>query len=276
MPRPLPVLPRAVFHSHTFRCGHAEGTVDDLCRAALDAAIPVLGVSDHAPFPDNRFRDSRMDFSEIEDYCRDVRAAQGAYAGRLRVLLGFEVDYFPSIGPAFYEDLFFGRLRADYLLAAVHFLEGASRDLALWGKGIDFGPDQVRPYIDAQVKALETGLFSCLAHPDMFASRCPASSPAIEAVVRPLFAAAAALGVPVELNAYGLRKPPLALPDGSTRPLYPWRPFWDLAATIPGLRVLAGPDAHRPQDLWSNMPEAFAWAAQSGIVPENAPLPPSP
>ena len=270
MSRPLPFAPRTNFHTHTFRCKHATGSVDDMCLSAIAAGVETLGFSDHAPFPDDRLTGSRMNFSEAETYCREVREAQERYAGRLRVLLGFEADYFPSLGPAFYEDLFFGRLGCDYLISGAHFLENAPREADLWRSGPDLGPDLLRFHVDLERQAVESGLFSYVAHPDMFACRCGAMTPDIAALCNELLDAAAALDVPLEINAYGLRKPPKQLPDGTSRPMYPWRPFWELAAVHGGIRAVVGADAHRPEDVWSNMDETFAWAAACGFVPENA------
>ena len=263
---------RANFHTHTFRCKHAGGTVADMCEAALAAGLDTLGFSDHAPFPDNRFHSSRMDFDELDDYIRDVNEAKLRYAGRLRIYLGLEIDYFPSLGKAFYEDLFFGRHHCDYLISGTHFIENGGPDINLWNGGQDFGPEQVRRYIDVETEALETGLFTYIAHPDMFSIRCAAMTPEIAAECGRLLDAAAALRVPLEVNAYGLRKPPLTLADGTKRPQYPWCPFWDLVREHGGIRAVVGSDAHQPIDVWSNADAAIAWAAQGGIEVENTAL----
>lgn len=36
-------------HTHHERCGHADGTLADVARWAIERGISVLGVSDHAP-----------------------------------------------------------------------------------------------------------------------------------------------------------------------------------------------------------------------------------
>ena len=37
------------FHTHTYRCHHASGTVEEYLKSAADAGIKVIGISDHAP-----------------------------------------------------------------------------------------------------------------------------------------------------------------------------------------------------------------------------------
>ncbi|MCK5198693.1 MAG: hypothetical protein KAR21_10100, partial [Spirochaetales bacterium] len=67
------------FHSHTWRCKHATGTVKDYVDAAISAVgatgrspllheSPILGISDHTPLPDNRWSHVRMDMSELDAY----------------------------------------------------------------------------------------------------------------------------------------------------------------------------------------------------------------
>ena len=41
-------------HNHTPRCNHAEGSIDDYIRAAIEKGIDIFGFADHAP----------MDFDE--------------------------------------------------------------------------------------------------------------------------------------------------------------------------------------------------------------------
>ena len=43
------------FHTHTFRCKHAKGDVDDYCRRALELGMETLGFSDHTALPDDRW-----------------------------------------------------------------------------------------------------------------------------------------------------------------------------------------------------------------------------
>ena len=52
---------RTNFHTHTYRCKHAGGTEQDYVLAAINQEVSILGFSDHAPYPDDRFG-LRMDF----------------------------------------------------------------------------------------------------------------------------------------------------------------------------------------------------------------------
>ena len=76
-------------------------------------------------------------------------------------------------------------------------------------------------------------------------------------------AAAKANDVALEVNALGLRK--IAHKKASNPyPLYPWLPFWELAAEC-GVKVIVNSDAHRPQDLQARTGEARAIVERLGL-----------
>lgn len=42
---------KANYHTHTARCGHAEGTDEEYVLAAIERGFDELGFSDHVPWP---------------------------------------------------------------------------------------------------------------------------------------------------------------------------------------------------------------------------------
>ena len=251
---------RVNLHTHTARCGHASGAVEEYCREAVNQGVAVLGFSDHAPFPDGRYPESRMDYSELPAYLDAIERMRSRFP-ELVLLAGAEVDYLQSVGRAFYEETYSAAKGFDYRILGPHFIE-PQLDAAL------FPHERLRAYADATIRAMETGLFDYVAHPDMFMSGCPRWTPELRALAAEMAAASKALDIPFEINAYGLRKPWVDTPEGR-RPQYPWRPFWEVMAEH-GVRVVVGADAHRPQDVWGNAGDAVAFGAELGLVPENA------
>ena len=96
---------RVNLHTHTARCGHASGAVEEYCREAVNQGVAVLGFSDHAPFPDGRYPESRMDYSELPAYLDDIERMRSRFP-ELVLLAGAEVDYLQSVGRAFYEETY--------------------------------------------------------------------------------------------------------------------------------------------------------------------------
>ncbi|HPY91565.1 MAG TPA: hypothetical protein PLT23_12610, partial [Lentisphaeria bacterium] len=73
--------------------------------------------------------------------------------------------------------------------------------------------------------------------------------------------AAVACQVPLEINAYGLRKKMVVDSDGC-RHLYPLRRFWEIAAEYDDLQVVVNSDAHLPEDVWGNTDDAIRLAQE--------------
>ena len=79
-------------HNHTNLCD-GRNTPDEMARAALEAGFTDFGFSGHsyAPFD--------LDYSvkSEQHYVQELRALQKAYAGRLRIAVGMEADWFAPV-----------------------------------------------------------------------------------------------------------------------------------------------------------------------------------
>ena len=95
-------------HNHTNLCD-GRNTPDEMARAALEAGFTDFGFSGHsyAPFD--------LDYSvkSEQHYVQELRALQKAYAGRLRIAVGMEADWFAPVND---------RAALDYIIGSVHYL----------------------------------------------------------------------------------------------------------------------------------------------------------
>ena len=83
------------YHTHTYRCKHATGDVPDYCQAAVEQGLTVLGISDHAALPDDRWPGVRMSMLELPEYCGAIDAARQAFP-TLTLLKGMECEFAPE------------------------------------------------------------------------------------------------------------------------------------------------------------------------------------
>ncbi|GBC64132.1 PHP domain-containing protein [Desulfonema ishimotonii] len=231
------------YHTHTWRCKHAEGDVTDYCRAATAAGITVLGITDHTPLPDNRWPSVRMDMAGLPAYCRAIDAARDRFPG-LTVLKGLECEY-DAAYENFYRDEILGRHGFGYLIGAVHYFPWDGQWMRI--HCLRREEKMMAAYAEYFIRSMASGLFAFMAHPDAFGIFCPDWDAEAVACSREMLRAAESLGVPLEINAYGLRKRPIETPSGPRAP-YPLMPFWELAAEY-DIRVIVNSDAHRPADI---------------------------
>lgn len=78
----------ANYHTHTWRCKHADGLEQEYIEAAIGAGMQVLGFSDHTPypFPNGYVSFFRMAPSQAADYFSTLTQLKERYAGKLSLI----------------------------------------------------------------------------------------------------------------------------------------------------------------------------------------------
>lgn len=238
------------YHTHTYRCKHAEADVADYVKAAVDAGLEILGISDHTPLPDNRWIDIRMHMDELEGYIKAIDEARLNFS-QLTILKGMECEYLKEYHN-FYSEELLGKYKFDYLSASAHFFPYNGD----WVSGWEINTrKELAAYVEYVVQMMRTGLFDYVAHPDMFGGSYHTWDEDTIACSRYLLEAAETLRVPLEINAYGLRKHTITTSNG-IRHMYPWEPFWELTSQYK-VTVTVNSDAHRPEDIIGKMEDAL-------------------
>lgn len=238
-------------HAHTPLCGHASGELVDFARAAAERGLAGVVFTCHNPMPDGYGAGTRMEPEQFGTYQDLVADARWAHAGAVDVRLGLECDYLPGYEPWLRAQIASAPL--EYVLGSVHAQYPEYRQRF----GTPVEPGFYRTYFDHLAAAAETGLFDCLAHPDLVKIVAPerwdvdACWPWIERSLDRI----AATGVALELNTSGTRKAP--------HEVYPGTAF--LRAVIArGIPVIVGADAHAPERVGDGFEEALALLARCG------------
>ncbi len=250
---------KANFHTHTERCNHASGCVEDYCQAAVEQGVTVLGFSEHCPHPDGRWQSVRMQMAELPEYLAEIEAAREKFP-QLRILSGLECEWVPGLESS-QRDYFLGELGVEFLLGAAHFYLHNGVFENLYGRTMSAA--DLQAYAEYVVQSMRTGLYAFYAHPDLFAMSIWEWDVAAEQCSRTILQAAEELALPLEINAYGLRKPEKEYAEGKRR-MYPVRQFWELAAEYQ-IDVVVSSDAHQPADVWGNTDACQAIAEQLGL-----------
>ena len=256
---------RANYHTHTYLCKHASGDIADYCKKALQQHISILGFSDHMPIPDNRWHEVRMSCTELSGYCERIDQAKKDFPD-LEILKALECEYIPEF-KNFQREILLGKYKLDYLVQGNHnFLNGPNWESVFCS---NLNKRQLHLYTDSLITAMHTGLYAFIAHPDAFGTSYLTWDNETTACSRAILSAAEETHIPLELNTYGLRKPPKKTPNGM-RPPYPLTEFWKLAAEYK-IDVLINSDAHHPIDVWGNNDDGYDLAKkfQLNIVNES-------
>lgn len=223
------------YHTHTPRCGHAWGDEREYIEAAIGQKYSVLGFSDHCPWPGLISPRMRMRENQLPGYISTVRNLAQEYKDKIEILCGLECEYFPKDMNWLKETK--EQQGLDYLILGNHYdLDERT--------GMYFGlcktRDEVRRYLDTTLRAMETGLYDFLAHPDLYLRSYTHFDETCKDVARQICRSAKQLNLPLEFNLLGLR----SVTEGHFSGLgYPYLPFWEYAAEE-GCLVMMNVDAH--------------------------------
>ncbi len=225
------------YHAHTTRCLHATGTDEQYVLAAIEAGFDEIGFSDHSPWNfDGYVSWMRMHENELEDYCSSVKALREKYKDRINIKLGLECEYFPKYLPWLREMI--EKHSIDYIILGHHYC--VDEPGSLYNGGMT-APDEIYRYRDDIVEAMDTGLFSYVAHPDLFMRGYPEFDSHCEKVTEDIIRKAIETATPLEYNLLGLSH---AVTDGKVG--YPYPDFWQAVSEMKP-PVTIGIDAHAPE-----------------------------
>ena len=218
------------FHTHTYRCSHAYGTEEEYIKKAIEGGIKQLGFSDHLPFrfPDGYESYFRIPVVLVEDYFKTLTALREKYKDEIEIHIGFEMEYYPL----YFEDMLRNAREygAEYLILGQHFLSNEHPD-GYPVKGGNTSVERLKEFVSSVVSAIESGVFTYVAHPDNFGFI--GDEEIYREEVRKICVASREMDVPLEINFLGIRE----------NRHYPNEVFWKVAAEE-GSPVTFGFDAH--------------------------------
>lgn len=246
------------YHTHTYRCKHAYGNIDEYVEEAIKQNVVSLGISDHTPLPDNRWLAVRMHIDELPEYIDEIDSAKLKYQDQIHIMKGMECDWAPQYA-GFYQDVLLDKYQFDYLIGASHWFPCAGK----WQVSFEINtPKQLIAYAEFYAQAIASGLFSFMAHPDVFCANYDWDNIAVEGS-QIILQAAHDHNVPLEINGYGFRKKISKLPSGE-RVGYPYHKFWEMAADYK-IKVFCNSDAHMPEDVIAGIDDAQALVEQFNL-----------
>ncbi len=231
----------ANYHTHTVRCYHAKGSEVEYIENAIRGGLKILGFADHTPYDIPKPRPFRMPPEELPGYTGTLRALAERYRGQIEIQIGVEAEYYPKLFPAHLELLRDNGV--SYMILGQHFLGNEINEpycaLETSDKRI------LERYVDQSIEALQAGLFTYFAHPDLIPFY--GSSHFYEQQMVRLCEAAKETDTPLEINLLGIR----------FCRHYPYDRFWAIAGEV-GNTVILGSDAHDPEVVCDPASEKLA------------------
>ena len=266
-------------HTHsTFSDG--KNTAEEHVLSAIEKGFTVLGFSEHSIHPLDPAFYSAVDSNwhmlpqSFPKYVAEIKRLKEKYADRIKLLIGFEADYFysPEIGLAAPDKNAYKEFSPDFLIGSVHFIntpkgyftadnkaeevQKALENFYTDAAGNINGKAAVCDYFEAERQMLKSGNFDILGHPDLIRIRNEAlkffdeNDSWYKEQLMLTAKAAAAAGVIAEINTGAIAR-------GLMNDVYPSEQFLKYLYDQ-GVPVCINSDAHKAEYLDA----AFDIAAQ--------------
>lgn len=254
---------RVDLHNHTILCNHANGTVEEYIKRAIELNIDIYGFADHAPMDfDPKYR---MDIIHKEFYENNVLYLKNKYKNDIEILLGYEVDFMQNI-PMLDEVL---NAKVDYLIGSIHFLEPRVKtedDNEPWGfdnpefigkyekKDID---EIWEDYFDVVKAMAKSAKFDIVGHLDLIKVFKFLPKKDIKSIALAALKEIKKSNMVIEVNAAGLRKP-IAQP-------YPSKELLEVIYEL-DIPITFSSDAHSVDQIGFSYEEVTSLAREIGFT----------
>jgi len=253
------IMPLTDYHTHSYRCGHAVGTMDEYIESAISKGIDEIGLTDHLHLyfdpPEKRNPQWAMSEDQYPVHYEEMLKLRDRYHGKTRVLVSVEADYVQG-----HEDALLGILDSyefDYVLGGVHFMDGWLID----------DPEQVHRYLEERVaeiyrryfanvqRAMRLGVFDVIAHLDLPKKFGHLPEEDLSDLVAETLDVAKETDSVLEVSTAGLRKP--------TNEIYPSPSILSMMRER-DIPIVLSSDSHDPNDVGQGYDVSIALVRQAG------------
>lgn len=234
------------YHTHTYRCGHAVGKDEDYVLKAIEQNFKVLGFSDHIPFPNLPQKNIRQNSEDINGYISSINYLKEKYKDKIEIHVGYEAEYVSKFKD-YYLDL--KRKGIEYFILGQHCTINEKNEY-VWS-GSDRSLQNVIDYVDTVIKAMNTNIFTYVAHPDLILANVDEITDEMMLQMKRIVLESIRLNIPLEINLGGVRNKTRLKNNNmiyQSEHYYPFDQFFKLVGEL-GAPVVIGVDHHDPIEI---------------------------
>lgn len=242
------------YHSHTYRCGHADFdfTDEEYVQEYIKMGFKKIAFTDHCPqkkLIDKR-TDVRMKYDKRNEYLESIKELKEKYKNIIEIQSGYEVEYLPG------EEQNLKELKAevDKIVLGQHFIYDDDEQLLIVGKK-KFSDKELMRYTEYIEKAMQNNIPNIIAHPNLYMLKREGFGEIEKTAAEKICQAAEKYNIPLEINLNKIfrntyfdneilnNNPIEEQRKKLSKVKYPCREFWEIASKY-DIKVLYGLDAH--------------------------------
>ncbi|QGZ97485.1 histidinol-phosphatase HisJ family protein [Mycoplasma sp. NEAQ87857] len=236
------------YHMHTTYCKHADVSVEQLVAQHIKNQFLEIGISDHIPYPgklDSK-DNARMYLNEMQSYLNEIKQQKELHKDKIKILSGFESEYFPSMHQWYLELL--KKDDVDYLILGIHAVENLDPEN-------NFNKNctnhlQLERYFKALDQGMRTNMFLYAVHPDFYMKSFEVWDDKCIELANKICDLALELDFPLGFNINGLWKGKRVI-GNVYRNKYPIYEFWQIVKAK-GVKIVLESDIHHQKQLYDN------------------------
>ena len=256
------------YHSHTYRCGHADLDMkdEDYIKEYIKMGFEKVAFTDHCPEKNeiDRRKDMRMKYSQKDEYLNSINVLKEKYKDKIQIESGFEVEYLPE------EENNLKELKkeTDKIILGQHFIYDNDKKLKIFFGNNYFTDEELMRYAEYIKKSIEMNIPDIIAHPDTYMINRNNFGKIENKVANIICETAEKYDVPLEINLaqifngtyYENRKLNNDSIEEQKKKLYkvpyPNKEFWKVATKY-NIKVLYGIDVHHKGQIlrWNELIE---------------------
>ena len=155
------------YHSHTYRCGHADLDMKDeeYIQEYIKMGFEKVAITDHCPEKNeiDKRDNMRMKYIEKEEYLNSIKTLKEKYADKIQIDTGFEVEYLPGEE----ENLKELKNETDKIMLGQHFIYDDNKQLRIFGTH-NFTDEELIRYAEYIETAVKLNIPDIIVHPDIY------------------------------------------------------------------------------------------------------------
>ncbi|MHA1991680.1 MAG: histidinol-phosphatase [Candidatus Hodarchaeales archaeon] len=266
------------YHTHSRRCGHGLGEIEDYVKTAIVKNLKGIGISDHFPIgavnKDPKLKETlkiaSMEVEEFPRYIKEIKELEEKYKNKIDISISTEIGFYTPGGALslqkkvlkpFMDDI-------DYIIGGIHDVKWHESPEILLDPNLaseifrKYGKDKIiLEYLNKLIKLVDTTFFDVIAHFDyyrmMYRPNNPIYSQNLWQKLLDLLDKIKNKGMAIEINTSATRK--------SLRNQFPDDHIIKeiIQRKIP---LLLGSDAHKPEEVGYMFEETLEKAKKWGLT----------
>lgn len=255
------------YHSHTYRCGHADLNMkdEDYIEEYIKMGLKKIAFTDHCPEKNkiDKRPNIRMEYDKREEYLSRINILKNKYSDKIQIEVGYEIEYLPGEE----ENIKELKKESDKIILGQHFIYDNNKQLKFFGQD-DYTDEELIRYSEYIEKAIQLNIPDIIAHPDMYMMNRNEFKNIESEVANRICKSAEKYNILLEINlnnifanTYYENRKLNSLPIAEQKKkliniAYPCKEFWDIASRY-NVKVLYGIDTHHKGQilLWNELIE---------------------